>query len=144
MSRLSETQAAYDRIVQLLDQEIRKRSGDTRDLDRYRRILDVAFYLLGWGQFEYLVRQEAAELIDGKANAQTVERHAWAFLKQSLKGFPIRRQLDMIFHTNHTVRSRLQKDYSVRNEAAHDYKLPPEAKDISAWLQSLEDLIDNF
>jgi hypothetical protein len=56
MSRLSETQAAYDRIVQLLDQEIRKRSGDTRDLDRYRRILDVAFYLLGWGQFEYLVR----------------------------------------------------------------------------------------
>jgi hypothetical protein len=106
MSRLSETQAAYDRLVQLLDQEIRKRSGDTKDLDRYRRILDVAFYLLGWGQFEYLVRQEAAELIDGKANAHTVERHAWAFLKQSLKGFPVRRQLYMIFHTNHGGLSR--------------------------------------
>jgi|SRR5271157_1647356 len=144
MSRLSETQAAYDQLAQLLDQEIRKRSGQKKDLDQCRRILDVAFYLLGWGQFEYLVRQEASELIDGKAKAQTIERHAWTFLKQSLKGLPVRRQLDMIFHTNHAIRSRLQKDYSVRNEAAHDYKLPTEAKDISAWLQRLEELVDSF
>jgi hypothetical protein len=46
MSRLSETQAAYDQLAQLLDQEIRKRSGQTKDLDQCRRILDVAFYLI--------------------------------------------------------------------------------------------------
>jgi hypothetical protein len=132
-------------LVQLLDQEIRKRSGQTKDLDRYRQILDVAFYLLGWAQFEYLVRQEAAELIDGKARAQTIERHAWTFLKHNLKGFAVRQQLDMIFHTNQGIRSSLQKDYSVRNDAAHNYKLlPPEAKDMSAWLQSLEELVNNF
>jgi hypothetical protein len=33
----------------------------------------------------------------------------------------------------------------VRNDAAHDYKLlPGEAKDISTWLNELEDLVDKF
>jgi hypothetical protein len=105
MSRLGETQAAYDRVVQLLDQEIRKRSGQTKDLDRFRKTLDVAFYLLGWGQFEYLVRQEAIELVEGKAKAQTVERHAWSFLKQNLNGIPVRRHLDMIFHATAYARA---------------------------------------
>jgi len=43
---------AYDKIAQLLNQEIRKRGGSTQELERFRETLDVAFYLLGWGQFE--------------------------------------------------------------------------------------------
>ncbi|HTW71862.1 MAG TPA: hypothetical protein VME47_18400 [Acetobacteraceae bacterium] len=39
----------------------------------------------------YLVRQEAGDLIDDKARAQTVERHAWLFLKENLKGLAVRR-----------------------------------------------------
>jgi hypothetical protein len=64
MSRLTETQRDYDRLIQLIEQEIRKRSGSTKDLARLRETLDVAFYLLGWSQLEYLVRQEAKDLID--------------------------------------------------------------------------------
>ncbi len=67
MSRLVETQRAYDKLVELLDQEIRKRSGLTKDFQRFRETLDSAFYLLGWAQFEYLVRQEAGDLIDDKS-----------------------------------------------------------------------------
>jgi hypothetical protein len=51
MSRLTETKRAYDKLIELLNQEIRKRSGSTQDLERFRQTLDVAFYLLGWGQF---------------------------------------------------------------------------------------------
>ena len=57
----------YDKIVELLNQEIRKRSGSTRELERSRQTFDVAFYLLGWGQFEYLVRKEAEERIETNA-----------------------------------------------------------------------------
>jgi hypothetical protein len=52
MSRISETQRAYNKLVELLDQEIRKRKGSAKELERFRQSLDVAFYLLGWGQFE--------------------------------------------------------------------------------------------
>ncbi len=52
MSRIQETKRAYDKIAQLLNQEIRKRGGSTQELERFRETLDVAFYLLGWGQFE--------------------------------------------------------------------------------------------
>jgi hypothetical protein len=145
MSRLIETQRAYDRLVQLLDQEVRKRSGSTKDLERFRETLDVAFYLLGWAQFEYLVRKEAEDLIDEKATARTVERHAWQYLKENVKNLTVRLRLDLIFHANTVVRDGLQKDYVVRNNAAHNYKsLPEEAKDVSAWLQSLEDLVVKF
>lgn len=145
MSRLGETQKAYDKLRQLLDQEIRKRSGSTKDLDAFRETLDVAFYLLGWAQFEYLVRQEATELIDEKARAHTVDRHAWTYLKDNVKAFPVRRRLDLIFHTDQATRSQLNKDYDVRNDAAHEYKkLPREAKDISAWLHDLEALVTKF
>ena len=99
MSRLDETQRAYDKLVQLLDQEIRKRSGSTKDLQQFRETLDCAFYLLGWAQFEYAVRQEAQDLIDDKARAQNVERHAWRYLRENLKSVPIRRRLDLIFHS---------------------------------------------
>jgi hypothetical protein len=145
VSRLSETQRAYDRLSKLLDQEIRKRSGSTKDLEQFRETLDVAFYLLGWAQFEHLVREEAKDLIDINARAHSVERHAWQYLKENLRNFPVRSRLDLIFHANPVARDRLKKDYDVRNDAAHDYKyLPKEAKDVSAWLQSLEDLVNKF
>jgi hypothetical protein len=48
MSRLAETRSAYDKLVELLDAEVRKRSGSTKDLERFQETLDVAFYLLGW------------------------------------------------------------------------------------------------
>jgi hypothetical protein len=100
--------------------------------------------LLGWAQFEYLVRQEAEELIEEKARCQTIERHAWTYLKKNLKGLPVRLRLDFIFHANHAVRHALEKDYEVRNEAAHNYKLPVEARDIARWLQALEELVSKF
>ncbi len=145
MSRLVETQRAYDKLVELLDQEIRKRSGLTKDFQRFRETLDSAFYLLGWAQFEYLVRQEAGDLIDDKSRAQTVERHAWQYLKDNLKSLAVRRRLDLIFHTQPNVRAQLAKDYDLRNDAAHNYKsIPKEAKEISAWLGDLEDLVNKF
>jgi hypothetical protein len=145
VSRITETKRAYDKLVELLDQEIRKRSGSTQDLERFRQTLDVAFYLLGWGQFEYLVRKEAEERIEGNARAHTLEGHAWRYLKENVKNFSVRRRLDLIFHENASVRGSLNKEYTVRNEAAHNYKLlPQEAKDISVWLKELEDLVEKF
>jgi hypothetical protein len=129
----------------LLNQEIRKRSGSTQELERFRQTLDVAFYLLGWGQFEYLVRKKAEERIEGNSRARTLEGHAWRYLKENVKNFPVRRRLDLIFHANLSVLGSLNKEYTVRNNAAHDYKLlPREAKDISIWLSELEDLVDKF
>lgn len=146
MSRLAETQRAYDRLAQLLDEEIRKRSGSTKELEGFRETLDVAFYLLGWAQFEYLVRKETEDRIDENAKVRTVDRHAWQFLKENVKSLKVRLRLDLIFDANPAVRTGLDKDYDVRNEAAHNYKkLPPAAKGrISAWLRSLEDLVDRF
>jgi hypothetical protein len=44
-----------------------------------------------------------------------------------------------------TVRAELDRNYDIRNDAAHDYKLlPKEAKDISAWLGGLEELVEKF
>jgi hypothetical protein len=145
MSRLVETQRAYDRLAQLLDQDIRNRSGSTKELERFRETLDVAFYLLGWAQFEYLVRKETEERIDERATAQTVERHAWQYLKENVKNLKVRFRLDLVFHTNPAVRAKLARDYEVRNEAAHNYKyLPKEARDVSDWLRSLEYLVEKF
>jgi len=145
MSRLTETHRAYRRLVQLLDQEILKRSGSTKELERFRETLDAAFYLLGWSQFEHLVRQEARDLIDEKARFRMIGRHAWRYLQENLKALPVRRRLDLIFHDNPTVRGQLDKDYELRNEVAHDDRLlPREAKDVSAWLLKLEDLVDKF
>jgi len=145
MSRLTDTQQAYDKLTQLLDQEIRKRNGSTAELERFRKTLDVAFYLLGWSQFEYLVRTATEDLIDEKVPAKTVEHHAWKYLKENLKNLPVRQRLDLIFHDDPAMRKSLDKDYTLRNEAAHNNKsLPKEAKDISAWLKILEDLVDKF
>ena len=93
----------------------------------------------------YLVRQEAGDLIDDKARAQTVERHAWLFLKENLKGLAVRRRLDLIFHAQPAIRAKLDRSYELRNDAAHNYKsIPQEARDISAWLASLEELAESF
>lgn len=145
MSQLVDAKRAYDQLAKLLDQEIRKRTGLTKDLQRVREELDVAFYLLGWARFEYLVRQEANDLIDEKARAHTIEKHAWRYLKQNLKRLSVRKQLDLVFHSNQPVRSTLDKEYDFRNDAAHAYKkLPNEARDISNWLGLREDLVDKF
>ena len=145
MSRLLDTCRAYDKLAQLLDQEIRNRSGSIKELERFRETLDVALYLLGWSQFEYLVRQAAKDFVEAKARAQTVERHAWQYLKDNLRDVTVRRRLDLIFHENPVARGELDKDYTFRNEAAHNYKmLPKEAKTILPWLQSLEELVEKF
>jgi hypothetical protein len=73
-----------------------------------------------------------------------LDGHAWRYLKENVKAFPVRRRLDLIFHEVPSVRASLDKEYSVRNEAAHYKLLPKEAKDISAWLKDLEDLVDKF
>jgi|SRR5581483_7181442 len=145
MSRIQETKRAYEELVKLLDQEIRKRRSSTQELQRFRESLDVAFYLLGWSQFEYLVRAEAGDLIKTKSRGRTVDKHAWSYLHENLKSVSVRRRLDVIFHDNPRTRAALDKDYDVRNEAAHNYKLlPPDARDLSAWLAKLEDVVEKF
>lgn len=145
MSRLVETKRAYDKLIDLLDQEICKRSGSTQELERFRQTLNVAFYLLGWAQFEYLVRKEAEERIEEKARARTVDGFAWRHLLDTVKAMSVRRRLDLIFHGKQAILNLLHKEYTVRNEAAHDYKLlPSEAKDVSVWLKELEDLVEKF
>ncbi|MFM0610191.1 hypothetical protein PQR05_37430 [Paraburkholderia sediminicola] len=145
MSRLNETKQAYDKVLQLLDQEIRNRRGSTKDLEKFRETLEVAFYLLGWSQFEYLVREEVKVVVEGRARAHTADGQAWRYLLDNVKDVSVRRRLDVLFHAKPKIRATLDKDYSVRNEAAHNYKkLPPEAKDISLWLDTLETLISNM
>lgn len=107
--------------------------------------MKVAFYLLGWAQFEYLVRKETEDRVDELARLQTIERHAWQYLKQNIRNFSVRNRLNLIFHVDTTVRAELDRNYDIRNDAAHDYKLlPKEAKDISAWLGGLEELVEKF
>jgi len=145
MSRLQETKRAYDRLTRLLDQEIRQRKGESKDLANFREVLDVAFYLLGWAQFEYLVREEVKEIVENKAKIKSLDRYAWQHLKEGIKEYSVRKRMDLIFDGNPEIRGKLDKDYTVRNEAAHNYKkLPNEAKDVSIWLQKLEDLVDRF
>lgn len=145
MSRLLETAKAYKTLTDLLDQEIRNRRGSATDLQRQREALDVAFYLLGWAQFEHLVKKEAEDVIEGHSRSRQVDGHAWRFLRKEAKRASVRQKLDLIFHAKPVVRNGLDKDYSVRNEAAHNYSmLPPEAKDVSAFLRKLQTLVDDF
>jgi hypothetical protein len=145
MSKLTETKRAFEKISGLLDQEIRKSGGNVKELERFRETLKVAFYLLGWGQFEYLVRTKTKEVIEEHARSKTVDGHAWRSLQQNVKGVKVRKQLDIIFHGNQRLRDSLDDDYDVRNDAAHNYKnLPADAQDIEAWLVSLEEIISQF
>jgi hypothetical protein len=141
MSSLVETQRAYDKLVQLLDQEIRKRSGPTKDLERFREALDAAFYLLGWKQFEHLVTQQTKEIIDQNIRSRLVGQ----VLKEHAKSTAVPRRLHMVFHATPSVINRLDHYYDVRNQVAHNYKLlVKEGKDVSAWLRNLQDLVDKF
>ncbi|MEI6002263.1 hypothetical protein H3V53_35615 [Paraburkholderia bengalensis] len=145
MSRLTETKRTYDKLKRLLDNELRARTGDAKEIARFQETLDVAFYLLGWAQFESLVRRESKEIVEERARTKTVDQYAWNYLYDGMKEYPVRKRLDLIFHTEPAVRAQLDKDYTVRNEAAHDYKqLPANARDVSAWLQKLEELVDKF
>lgn len=145
MSRLTETKRAYDKVRRLLDDELRARTGDAKEIARFQETLDVAFYLLGWAQFEALVRRESKDIVEEKARTKTVDHYAWRYLADGIKEYPVRKRLELIFHTEPATRAQLDKDYTVRNEAAHDYKqLPANARDVSAWLQKLEELVDKF
>ena len=46
MSKLTETQQAYDKISELLNAEILKKGSNANQLRRFQEALDVAFYLL--------------------------------------------------------------------------------------------------
>lgn len=145
MSKLTETKRAYDRLTRLLDNEKRSRRGELNELERYQKTLDVAFYLLGWAQFEYLIRQESKEIVEQNSTSKKLEQYAWKYLQDNLKDYPVRKRLDLIFHEKPQIRKSLDKDYTIRNDAAHDYKhLPPSAADVSEWLQHLVNIVDDF
>lgn len=145
MSRLIETRKAYDKLADLLDQEIRNKNGDVKELQRYRENLDVAFYLLGFSQFEFLVKKEGKMIITDNSNSRLVDRHAWEFMKANIGNLSLRKILDVVFHQDPKIRQELDSDYSIRNEAAHNYqKLPGNARDISNWLKKLQNIISNF
>ena len=64
---------------------------------------------------------------------------AWRYVKDNVKAFSIRRKLEVIFQANPAKLTALNKDYDIRNEAAHNYKkLPSEAREHTAWLDELE------
>ena len=89
------------------------------------------------------MRHEANDLIDDKVRAHTVERHAWQFLKDTLKALPVRRRLDLAFHAAPAIRSQLDRYYELQvlratgttSYAAQHYKsIPQEArKNLAAW-----------
>jgi hypothetical protein len=144
MSKIEETKRAYDKLSYLLDQEVLRRRGSTPNLQQFRQSLDTAFYLLGWAQFEYLVRKEAEDKIDAEARSHQLQGHAWRYLQDNLKSLSVRKRLDLLFHEDPKTRTTLERDYTVRNEAAHNYKIPREAKDLSEWLAELEKLVTKF
>ncbi|MBX4876593.1 hypothetical protein HJA87_29115 [Rhizobium bangladeshense] len=156
MSKLTDTKKAYDVISKVIDQEIRKRTSSAKDLQRSREVLDVAFYLLGWGQFEYLVRKETESAVLENAKAKGRERHAWLFLKENVKSMTVRQRLEFLFDGKPDLLAKLKKtydcwfprgnqQYDVRNEAAHDNKgLPVDVLDLSSWLEDLEERIDDL
>lgn len=145
MSKLTETKRAYDRINKLINDELLKRGSDAKELRKFQETLDVAFYLLGWAQFEHLLRQETTTRIEQHARAKTIDGIAWKHIQTNIKILPLRRRLDMIFHANRAVLDSLHDDYEIRNDAAHNYgRVPQEAHDISEWLKHLEGLVDQF
>jgi hypothetical protein len=145
MSKLTDTKRAFDKVAELLDQEIRKGGSNAKELQRHRDIMRSAFYLLAWAQFEHLAREKAKDIAEGHARGSTVDGLAWSYLKKNIKALPLRAKLDIVSHGNTKVLAQLNDDYDLRNEAAHNYKLIPSyAQDISGWLDDLEDLVGRF
>lgn len=144
MSRLTDTKRAFDKVTALLDQEIRKKASNSKDLEKYRAIVDIAFYVLAFGQFEYLVKREATDIIDENAALKTLDGRAWNIVQQ--KGdVPLRKMLDLIYHADQKVLNSLNKSYSIRNDSVHgNQMLPTEVKDVALFIQQLEDLVQNL
>lgn len=135
MTRLTDTQRAYIHFSELLDLEIANSRADARQKERFRETLDAAFYFLGWAQFEYLVREEVRAIAEREARSKSRVRLVWEYLRDSVKEYSVRRRLEFIFFDRPTIINKLNKDYSVRNEIAHEYKpLPKEARDVANWL----------
>jgi len=145
VSNLTEIRQAYERLKQLLDREILDRKGEAAELRRFRRWLDTAFYLLAWANFENLTRKKADAVISEGTRSKSRDMHAWLYLKENVKGFSVKKRLDLIFHNNPKIASSLKDRYDVRNDAAHDYKkLPPEVSDLPNLMQDWETLVDKF
>lgn len=145
MSKLTDTKLAYDRVRALLDQQLLARGSDAQQIRDCQSAVNVAFYLLGWAQFEYLARKEAEDRIEAQARAKTVHGGAWRFVLENVRNFSLRRKLEVIFFGDRATFNQLRKDYDIRNEAAHNYKkLPAEVSDVSAWLGHLESLVEKF
>jgi hypothetical protein len=145
VSKLIETKAAFDRVKALLDKELLNKKGDAQQIRDCQSAVNVAFYLLGWAQFEYLTRKEAEDRIEADARAKTVHGISWRYVLDTIKAFSLRRKLEVIFFTDPATLKKLGEDYEIRNEAAHDYKkLPSKVSDVSAWLDHLESLVDRF
>jgi hypothetical protein len=145
VSKLNETKLAFDRVKALLDQELLNKKGSAQQIRDCQSAVNVAFYLLGWAQFEYLARKEAEDRIEVDARAKTVHGISWRYVLDNIKSFSLRRKLEVIFFTDHVTLKKLSDDYDIRNEAAHNYKkLPTEVSDISAWLEHRESLVEKF
>ncbi|HEX4767450.1 MAG TPA: hypothetical protein VH414_14355 [Lichenihabitans sp.] len=145
MSNITEIRQAYERLRDLLDQEILNRRSEAKELQRFRKWLDTAFYLLGWASFENLTRKQAETVVSAGARSKGKDSHAWIYLKESFRRFPVKSRLELIFHRNPRLISSLKNQYDVRNDAAHDYKkLPPEVNDLPSLLQEWEDLVTKF
>ncbi|ABD87043.1 hypothetical protein [Rhodopseudomonas palustris] len=145
MSKLNETKLAFDRVKALLDQQLLEKKGNAQQIRDCQSAVNVAFYLLGWAQFEFLARKEAEERIEADARAKTVDGIGWRYVLDNIKAFSLRRKLEVIFFGDQATLGQLKRDYDIRNEAAHNYKkLPGEVSDVSAWLDHLETLVEKF
>jgi hypothetical protein len=145
VSKLSETKLAYDRVKALLDQQLLEKKGSAQQIRDCQEAVNVAFYLMGWAQFEFLTRKAAQERIETEARAKTVHGVAWRHILKNFSPFSVRRKLEVIFFTDQATLGRLNKDYELRNDESHNYKkLPRDVSDVSAWLDHLETLVDKF
>lgn len=145
MSNLVEIRRAYECLRDLLDQEIRKRRGDAKALERYRHWLDTAFYLVAWANFEHETKKQAETVIAEEARRHGRARHAWSFVHQRLRDFSLARQIELVFHNRAEVTRDLEKHYLIRNAAAHGNKrLPAEARDLPGTIAKWEQLVDRF
>jgi hypothetical protein len=145
MSRITDTKRAYQRLSKMLDKELVERRGDTKELEQFRQTMDAAFYLLAWARFEYLVRKEAEEVVDQHASSKGIDGHSWRYFKENIKSVSVRKRLEVILHAEPKTLQALDKEYTFRNDIAHDNKqLPKEVGGVEAWIVKLEDVIEKL
>ena len=129
MSKLKDTKQAYDRIKSLLDQQLLNKGNAAQQIRDCQDAVNVAFYLLGWAQFEYLSRKEAEDRIEASARAKSIDGISWKYILENIRAFSVRKRLEVVFFGDKSTLDGLNKDYEVRNEAAHNYKkLPGEVR----------------